>query len=183
MLIIFDLSTHEIIGVSAITINTKSEYGEPTLKSCYPYKKIIPNVSAISVQNDERIANELYRYQIRFNRAGDPVGLELKPPMPYIELSIDLPPGNKSRTPQIKADGKSKAVIIATIRDHTGNILNNHGQKIFFKTTGGRLKSRTEISENGVAKNLFQSVKETKTVTISATAIGYQPGKLDLDLV
>jgi hypothetical protein len=183
MLIIYNLSTHEIIGVSAILINNNSEDLEPTLKGSYPDKKIIPNVSAVTVNNEQRIANELYKYQIRFNSAGEPVGLELKPPLPYIELSLDLPPGNNSQIPQLKADGKSKALITAIIRDHTGNILNTSEREIIFNTSGGRLKSRCEKSKNGVVKNSIQSVKETKTVKITAVAKGFVPGQLEIDLV
>jgi hypothetical protein len=183
MLILYNLSTHEVIGVSAFIINNNNKPVEPTLKGCFPDKKIIPNVSAIKVPNDERIANELYKYRIKFNRTGEPIGLELKPPRPYIELSTNFQDEYTNQVLELKADGRSKMTITAAVRDHTGNILTSEQRELVFKTTGGRLKKKIVDTENGVAKNSLQSVKETKTVTLTATARGCRSGSLTIDFV
>jgi hypothetical protein len=183
MLILYDLSTYDIIGVSAILCNNGSDETEPTLKGCFPDYKIVPNVSAVTVQDNARIANELYKYELKFNRLGEPLGLDLKMPKPYIELTTDIAGKNNDSVPDLKADGRSKARITAYVRDHTGELLINGVGEIVFKTTGGRLKKKIVKTKNGVAKTQLQSVKETKTITITATANGCSDGKLDLDFV
>ncbi len=183
MLILYDLSTYDIIGVSAIISNNGSDETEPTLKGCFPDNKIVPNVSAVSIQNDARIANELYKYEFKFDRMGEPLGLDLKMSKPYIELTTDIADKNNDGIPELKADGRSKAAITVCVRDHTGELLIDNVREIVFKTTGGRLKKKIVKIKNGAAKTHLQSVKETKTITITATANGCRNGKLQLDFV
>lgn len=183
MLILYDLSTREIVGISAIITNNSGQVIEPTLKGSFPDQKIIPNVGAFTVKNNENIANELYKYELKFNRAGEPIGLEPKPPQPHIELSTDRPAKTRNGTPELKADGKSKLKITASICDHNGELMDEADTDIHFETTGGILLKRLVKCKNGVAQTTLQSVHETITPKITATSEGCKKGTIQIEFV
>jgi hypothetical protein len=103
--------------------------------------------------------------------------------LPYIDLSIDAKDHDGDGIPEMKADGKSKVTITASIRDEEGGIVTNASNQIHFLTTGGVLSDRMVKCKNGVAKTTLQSVKETLTPTITAFSDGIRVGEIKVEFV
>ncbi len=183
MLILYNLSNRDIIGVAGIFSDTSGELIEPTLKGSFPGQKIIPNIGGFTVPNDERIANELYRYELKFNASGEPIEISPKQPQPHLELSTDIPDRDRNGIPELKADGKSKATITASIRDSTGKLITNANNDVHFETTGGVILKRLVKCKNGVAKTTLQSVHETITPKITAYSESCKKGTIKIEFI
>jgi len=162
--------------------DTSNKLEEPTVKSSFP-KNPPADIAYFYTPNDATIANELWAYQLIFNKRGKAEAVERKPPRPSIHLSTDAEDRDGSGIPQIIADAKQQCNITASVRDHNGSILTHFGESIRFKTTGGVLFEREVKCKNGVAKTTLRSVEETLTSTITATAPGCVPGDIEIEFV
>lgn len=182
MLIIYDLTTKEIKGVSMLRYDTSKAAPEPTLASTFP-KTIAPNRGGFVVPNDERIANEPHMYQLTFNARGQPTGVVRKPPQSILEVSTDAMDHDGDGIPEIMASGEAEATITASLRDPDGRLITNEVKEVRFKTTGGTLKDRVVKTNKGVAKTILIASKETITPTITAESDGCRPGKLQIEFV
>lgn len=181
MLIIYDMQSKKIKGISMITSDSSARIQQPSKRSTL--KKLVPNIGTYVAPDDINIANEIYKYQLKFDKRGNPVGIEKRPPKPRIELSTDAPDHDNNGVPEIPADGESRAMITANIRDHTGNLMTDVVKEIFFETSGGILLERNVKTVNGVARTTLQSVRETLIPEITATSDGCIEGKLKIEFV
>ena len=183
MIVIYDRKSREIIGISMVTMDNSGLIRKPTMKDVLRTDRIKPDLQEFHVDDDENVANEIYKYEIKFNSSGAPKELVRKPTLPRIELAIDAPDHDGDGIPEMRADGKSTITITASIRDEEGKILTRAGNEIHFLTTGGVLSDRTVKCKNGVAKTTLQSVKETLTPTITAFSDGIQTGEIKIEFV
>ncbi len=181
MLIIYDTRSKKIKGLSMIINDSSGRIQQPSKRSTL--KKLIPNIGTYVAPDDLSVANEIYKFQLKFDKRGNPVGIEKKPPKPRIELSTDAPDHDNDGVPEIPADGESRATITANIRDHTGNLLTDVVKEISFETTGGILLERNVKTVNGVARTTLQSVRETLIPEIIATAEGCIDGSVKIEFV
>ena len=180
MLIVYDMNTKEIKGVSLILNDTSGKIKGPTIQSSFPSFKVIPNMSGFEVPDDDRIANELYRYELKSGARGRPAGLVRKTPSSIIELSTDAKDQDGDGIPEIRADGTAQATITASIRDVNGRLLTSASNLVRFETTGGRLSDRNVKCKKGVGKTTLQSVKETLTPVITAYSDGCKLGQIKI---
>jgi hypothetical protein len=183
MIIIFDRKTREIIGVTMISQDNSGLTGKQTMKNVLRSDKANTNLTEFEVDDNETVANEIYKYELKFSSSGEPKDLVKKPILPYIDLSIDAKDHDGDGIPEMKADGKSKVTITASIRDEEGGIVTNASNQIHFLTTGGVLSDRMVKCKNGVAKTTLQSVKETLTPTITAFSDGIRVGEIKVEFV
>jgi hypothetical protein len=183
MIIIYDRKSREIVGVSMVSQDNSGLIRKPSLQNVLRSEKVKPDLMEFHVDDDENVANEIYKYNIKFSSSGAPKELVKKATLPHIDLSIDAPDHDGDGIPEMKADGKSKITITASIRDEEGKIVTNAKDEIHFLTTGGVLSDRTVKCKNGVAKTSLQSVKETLTPTITAFADGIRTGEIKVEFV
>jgi len=183
MIVIYDRKTREIIGISMIGQDNSGLARKPSMKNILRSDNLSPNLTEFFVPDDENVANEIYKYEIKFSSSGEPKELVRKGALPYIELSVDAPDHDGDGIPEMKADGKSNVTITASIRDEEGKVLTKAANNIHFLTTGGVLSDRIVKCKNGVAKTSLQSVKETLTPTITAFSAGVQKGEIKVEVV
>jgi hypothetical protein len=144
---------------------------------------IKPDLMEFHVPDDENVANQIFKYDLKFSSGGAPKELVKKAALPRIDLAIDAPDNDGDGIPEMKADGKSRITITASIRDEEGKIVTNANHIIHFLTTGGVLSDRTVKCKSGVAKTTLQSVKETLTPTITAFSEGIRTGEIKVEFV
>ncbi len=183
MIIIYDRKTREIIGVSMIAQDNSGLTRKPSMKNVLRTDRLNPNLMEFQVTDDETIANEIYKYDLKFSSSGEPKELVKKINLPHIDLSTEIPDHDGDGIPEIKADGKSKVTITASIRDEEGKVLTHASNNVHFLTTGGVLSDRIVKCKNGVAKTTLQSVKETLTPTITAFTDGVRKGEMKIEFV
>jgi len=183
MIIIYDRKSREIIGVSMVSQDNSGLTAKPTMKNVLRKDSGSTNLMEFEVDDNATIANEIYKYELKFSSSGEPKDLVRKPILPYIELSIDARDHDGDGIPEMKADGKSKVTITASVRDEEGKVVTNASNLIHFLTTGGVLSDRTVKCKNGVAKTTLQSVKETLTPTITAFSDGIREGEIKVEFV
>ena len=162
--------------------DTSKSVKEPTFNSSFP-KTPPPDIGYFFTPNDATVANDLWAYQLKFNRRGKPDSIERKPPKPLIHLSTNAPDKDGNGIPEIIADGKAQCNIMASIRDNNGSILTSYDGSVTFRTTGGVLFDRDVKCKKGVAKTTLRSVEETLTPKITATAPGCIPGEIDIEFI
>lgn len=184
MIIVYDRKTREIVGVSMVSQDTSGLASSQSFKNIMRTDKINPNLMEFIVPDDEGVANQIYKYEIKFSHSGEPKELVRKETLPYIDLSIDAPDHDGDGIPEMKADGKDRVTITASIRDEEGKIITNAKNDVHFLTTGGVLSDRVVRCKNGVAKTTLQSVKETLTPTITAfTDADVRKGEIKVEFV
>jgi hypothetical protein len=115
MIIIFDRKTREIIGVTMISQDNSGLTGKQTMKNVLRSDKANTNLTEFEVDDNETVANEIYKYELKFSSSGEPKDLVKKPILPYIDLSIDAKDHDGDGIPEMKADGKSKVTITASM--------------------------------------------------------------------
>jgi hypothetical protein len=184
MIIIYDRKSREIVGVSMVSQdNSGLVASSKSMKNVLRTDTINPNLTEFVLPDDVAVANEIYKYEIKFSSSGSPKELVKKESLPFIDLSIDAPDHDGDGIPEMKADGKSTVTITASIRDEDGKIVTSAKNEIHFLTTGGVLSDRIVKCKNGVAKTSLQSVKETLTPTITAFTDGVRTGKMQVEFV
>ncbi len=183
MIIIYDRQTREIIGVSMIAMDNSGLTRKPSMKNIMRAENINPNLMEFQVPDDENIANEIHKYELRFSSSGEPKELMKRDTLPHIEIAVDAPDHDGDGIPEMKADGKSTVTITASIRDEEGKVVTNAKNNVHFLTTGGVLSDRIVKCKNGVAKTELKSVKETLTPTITAFTDGAIKGETKVEFV
>jgi hypothetical protein len=183
MIIIYDRKTREIVGISMVSQDNSGLTKKQKMKNVLRAESLNPNYMEFSVPDDEMVANEIYKYELKFSSSGAPKEIVKKDTLPFIELSADAPDNDGDGIPEIKADGKSVVTITASVRDEEGKIITSAKNEIHFLTTGGILSDRIVKCKNGVAKTTIQSVKETLTPTITAFTEGIQKGEMKVEFV
>jgi hypothetical protein len=183
MLILYDLRTKEIVGVSLILNDSSGNVPQPTIRTTFPTERTVPNIGYYIAPDDELVANEISKYMLRYDSRGNPKGLVRKPAKPYIHLSTDASDYDADGISEIIADGKDTATIVASIRDETGRVIADKSYMVRFATSGGILSAKAVRSETGIAKTVLTSVPETIRVTVTASANGCYSGKLELDFI
>ena len=183
MIIIYDRNSRKIVGVSMVAQDNSGLAASNSMKNILRTEKLNPNLMEFAVPDDETVANEIYKYEIKFSSSGEPKEIVKREKLPFIDLSIDAPDHDGDGIPEMKADGKSIVTITASIRDDEGKIVTSAKNDVHFLTTGGVLSDRIVKCKNGVAKTTLQSVKETLTPTITAFTDGVRTGKMQVEFV
>jgi hypothetical protein len=183
MMIIYNRKTREIVGVSMISQDNSGLAPKQNMKSVMRSDAIDVNLMEFSVPDDETVANELYKYELKFSSSGAPKELVKKESLPHIELVIDAPDHDGDGIAEMKADGKSKVTITASVQDEEDRLITGAKNEIHFLTTGGVLSDRVVKCKGGVAKTTLQSVKETLTPTITAFSDGVLAGEIKVEFV
>jgi hypothetical protein len=183
MIIIYDRKSQEIVGVSMVAQDSSGLAVSKSMKNILRSDAINPNLMEFVVPDDETVANEIYKYEIKFSSSGEPKELVKRGIPPFIDLSIDAKDHDGDGIPEMKADGKDTVTITATIRDEEGKVVTSAKNDIHFLTTGGVLSDRVVRCKNGVAKTTLQSVKETLTPTITAFTEGVRTGSMQVEFV
>ena len=115
MIIIYDRKTREIIGVSMIAQDNSGLTRKPSMKNVLRTDRLNPNLMEFQVTDDETIANEIYKYDLKFSSSGEPKELVKKITqqrsltmmvMGYLRLKQMVNP--RSQSPQAFATKKVK---------------------------------------------------------------------------
>ncbi len=183
MIVIYDRKNREIIGISMISQDTTGLAPTQYINNRSTTGRLDPNVMEFIVPDDEIVANEIYKYELKFSSSGVPKELVRRSTLPYIDLAIDAPDHDGDGIPEMRADGKSTVTITASIRDEDGSLITNAKNEIHFLTTGGVLSDRIVKCRGGVAKTELRSVKETLTPTITAFSEGMRKGEVNVEFV
>ena len=183
MIVIYNRKTREIVGISMISQDNSGLTPKQSMKNILRTGSVDVNLMEFSIPDDEAVANEIYRYELKFSSSGAPKELVKKSTLPHIELIVDAPDKDGDGIPEMKADGKSIVTITANIRDEEGKLITSAKNDIHFLTTGGVLIDRVVRCKGGVAKTSLQSVKETLTPTITAFSDGVIKGQMQVEFV
>ena len=183
MFVIYDRATREIVGITMVSQDSSGLAAAQSMKKVVPADRGNPNLMEFLVHDDETVANEIYKYEIRFSSSGTPKELVRKDELRHIDLSVDALDHDGDGIPEIGADGKSKVTITASIRNEEGAVVTGATNEVHFITTGGILSDRIVKCQGGVAKTTLTSVKETLTPTITAISKGVRTGKIKVEFV
>jgi len=180
MIIVYDKETHNVIGI-ATRVFDNGRLREPSMEELYPHVDR-SNWDCVFVEDHPKYALEPGAWKFKVDDKNKPVGVERKPQPPRIMLTTDAPDDDGDGIPEINADGRSTAIINATVMDARGNLMRNH-VKLMFRTTGGTLSRRYVTARRGKATVELRSTQETILVTVSALAEGMKTATLSFEFL
>jgi hypothetical protein len=105
-----------------------------------------------------------------------------KTAQPILVLSTTAQDQDGDGVPELKADGRSNTKVTATTQTRAGETI-KAVVPVTFRTTAGRLAARIVDTEDGVATVTFTAGRETVTVHITASAVGYDSASLFIEFV
>jgi hypothetical protein len=105
-----------------------------------------------------------------------------------VHLSTHPAPRDGILHTEIPADGKSYVKITATLHDQNGKAIGNSAHHkvpamIYFQTDRGALSRRSVEVVNGKAHVELRSVTETVSAHVTASADGFEPGRITIEFV
>ena len=136
----------------------------------------------IHVEDEEEFFVRPEAFRIKRDKKKRPVGVERRPQPPSITLTTDALDNDKDGIPEIAADGRSTADIIAKVRDARGRLVRKN-VKLTFRTTGGALSKRRVVARRGKASVQLRASRDTVLVTVSASAEGMETATLSIELL
>lgn len=102
-------------------------------------------------------------------------------PIRLLTLSTTLADRDGDGVPELPADGSSAdLVVVATTAE--GEAIAEQ-VAVTFRTTGGRLSTRTATTKKGKATVTLTSGHDTVTIEVSASSPGFETARLQLELV
>jgi hypothetical protein len=110
-------------------------------------------------------------WRLKKDETGVVTGIER---LPILFVSCDAGDADNDGVPDLPADGKSETAITVKTSDKAD-------VAVTFRTTRGALDQRTATTSGGAASVHLRAATETVSLTITATAPGYRPGRLDLE--
>lgn len=176
MLIVYDRETRQVVGHCG-RVFENGTLREATVDELYGHKEL---ATLEPLYVGEVTEAKLFRYGVEnfrlvFDDAGTATGIELNP---AIRLRCDAGDADGDGVADLPADGDSSTVVTAATTDKAA------GVEITFRTTRGSLASRTAITaDDGVASVALRSTTETVLATVTASAEGYRPDSLQLEMI
>jgi hypothetical protein len=171
MLIVYDKTTHAIVGHCSRVFDS-GKWREPVIEEIFPDRDL-SNLGSINVGEDAAfIAYGAGAWRLKTDDTGLVTGIER---LPVLFVTCDAGDSDKDGVPDLPADGKAVAIITARTSDGSDT-------PVTFRTTRGALDQRTAQTKGGVATVNLRAATETVALTVTATAEGYRPGRLDMEL-
>jgi hypothetical protein len=173
VLIAYDVDTRRIVGYCGRVLDTGG-WREPDAAEVFGDR----DVATLLV--GEMAEAMLFRYgqenlRLTFDDAGNATGVEV---IPGLRLRCDVDDTDGDGIPDLPADGVSSTLVTARVTDRKAGI------EVAFRTTRGSLAARTVLTDDdGEASVYLRSVAETVATTVTATALGYRPGSLQLEMI
>ncbi len=180
MIVIYNKDTKQFVGV-ATKVFDNGQWREPTLEELYPDADRT-KLGYLYVEDSPKYALSPDSWQFKLDERGVPVGVERKPTPPDIHLTTDAQDADGDGLPELLADGTSKAIIMAELKDVQGNLL-EQDLMLTFRTTGGSLSARKVMAKGGKATVALTSSVETISITVSASAEGVKDGSLAFECI
>jgi hypothetical protein len=180
MIIIFDKSTHELVGVSPQVFDNGS-WREPTLEELYPNAEQ-SNLGFVYVEDSPRYSLKPDGWQLKLDENGVPIGVERKPSQPKIYLTTNAVDTDGDDIPELIADAQSKATIKAEVKNSRGELI-QEDVILNFKTTGGTLSTRRITTQGGEATVELTSSQETVSVIVEVSAEGFKGTSLEFEFM
>jgi hypothetical protein len=180
MIVVYNKDTKQFVGV-ATRVFDNGRWREPTLEELYPNADRT-KLGYLYVEDSPKYALRPDSWQFKVDENGVPVGIERKPTPPRIDLTTDTPDTDDDGLPELVADGKSKATIMAELKDATGKLF-EQDLMLTFRTTGGTLSTRKVMTKGGKVTLELTSSVETISVTVSASAEGVNDGSLSFEFM
>lgn len=169
MIIVFEKKSNKLVGVAAQVFDN-GRWREPTIAELYPGADPL-KFGFIHVEDSIKYALDPDAWQFKLDQNGTPIGAERKPSLPRIRLTTNAKDTDGDNLPELVADGKSKAIITAEVRDEQDRIV-KRDFLVNLKTTGGALSARRVEAKAGRAEVELTSSLETITATVSASGTG-----------
>ena len=179
MIVVFEKGTNNFVGM-APQVNDNGNMRDFTLEELYP--DLDPKKHGFFfVEDSPKYVLHPDHWQFKVNKKGVPVGIEHKPTL-TLKLSTTLKDEDGDGMPELKADGKSLAPITVQILD--GQKPKRSTVKVKLSTTGGRLDQRIlDFKNSSKATVNLQSVTETITIEVTATAEGMHSDSITFELM
>lgn len=167
MIFVYEKGTNKYYGM-APQIFDNGVMRDYTLEELYP--NLDPKkYGSFIVEDSSKYAISPDHWQFTLDKNGIPIGWEYKPRL-SIRLSTDAPDTDGDGMPEMPADGESSATI--KIQMMNGQKQHKGESEVKISTTGGRLDKRVvKTNKQGRATVKLTSVKETITITVTATGL------------
>ena len=169
MIIVYEKRTNNLVGVAAQVFDN-GRWREPTIEKLYPGV----DLQKLGIHSPRTRSGTRW-IRTRGNSSSIsmavPIGAERKPSLPRLHLSTNAKDTDGDSFPELIADGKNKAVIMAHVRDELGRIVSGDFT-VNFKTTAGTLSARQVMVKAGKAEVELISSLETVTATVSVSGKG-----------
>lgn len=167
MIVVYEKGTNTFIGM-APQIFDNGVNRDFTLEELYP--NLDPKkYGSFVVEDSPKYLLHSEHWQFTLDKKGVPIGMEYKPRL-TIKLTTDAPDVDADGMPELKADGESTATIKIQMMD--GQKQHKGEAEVKLSTTGGRLDKRVlKTNKQGKATAKLTSVKETITITVTATGL------------
>ena len=149
VIIVFEKKTNKLVGVAAQVFDN-GHWREPTIEELYPGADL-QKLGFIQVEDSIKYALDPDAWQFKLDQNGTPIGAERKPALPRIHLATNAKDTDGDSFPELVADGKSKALITAEVRDERDKIVKGEFT-LNFRTTGGFLSARRVEVKSGKAQ-------------------------------
>jgi hypothetical protein len=170
MMIVYDRNTGKIVGHCSKVFDS-GQWRDATITELYPGQDIA-HLAAAHFPDDARyLLHGAENWRLRKDESGSVVGIER---LPALHLACDAADSDGDDVPDIPANGFSTAHVSASTSDGAD-------ADITFRTTRGTLSQRTVKSTGGTASVELRSSTETVSATVTASALGYRPGRLHLE--
>ena len=180
MIFIFEKETKNFVGM-ATRVFDNGTWREATLQELYPNADH-SKLGYVYVEDSPKYAMNPNIWQLKLDENGNPIGISRKPNPPKIYLTTNAVDTDNDGLPELTADGKSKAVITAEVKDSQGQLV--QGELLLdFRTTGGSLSARRVTTQTGQATIELTASLETVLVTVTVSAEGVTPSSLSFELM
>lgn len=105
-----------------------------------------------------------------------------EPAEPTIKLAVSAEDEDGDGVPELVADARSRADIVAMVLDAQGQPIRDPIE-LTFRTTAGSLSRRVVATEDGGAEVELRSSRETVTATVSVSARGFTTASTQIEFV
>lgn len=180
MIVVFDKSTHELVGVSPQVFDN-GVWREPTLEELYPDVDR-SKLGVVYVEDSPRYSLKPDGWQLKLDDNGVPIGVERKHSQPKIYLTTNAVDTDGDGIPELIADAQSKATIKAEIKNARGELI-KEDLLLYFKTTGGTLSARRTTAQGGEATVELTSSLETVSVIVEVSAEGVTGTSIEFEFM
>jgi hypothetical protein len=169
MIFVFDKETKHFVGM-ATRVFDNGTMREATVEELYPNTDR-SKLGFVYVEDSPKYSMNPEGWQLKFDQNGEAIGIERKPNLPKVFLATNAIDTDGDGMPELPADGQSKAVIRAQVKDSQGQLI--QGDLLLdFRTTGGTLSARKVPTQTGQATVELTASLETVQVTVTVSAEG-----------
>lgn len=180
MIFVYEKGTNKYLGMAG-QIFDNGAWREATVEELFPNADP-SKMGFVKVKDSPKYSMDPNAWRFATNDQGEVTGIERKPVPNRIVVTTDAEDTDGDGLPELKADGKSKAMITIEIRNVKGDLVKK-AVDLRVNTTGGRLSARRLSTKGGTATVELTSNLDTVTVTVSVEADELETQQLTFELM